>query len=97
MNDHQKFRFSVTCSTQDYAVVCCLRALCQYAEDHPKRQIGWGGTKESDWRKNGERVTLRFTSSNNRKRFINEATRLLNEHWKPVNENDNDPARAQRP
>ncbi len=41
-SDHKLFKFSITCQTDDLAVLHCLRALCQYAEQHKKPQIGWG-------------------------------------------------------
>ena len=48
MDDYTKFRYSVTCETADSAVLHCLRALCQWAEEHPKPQIGWGGTTKKN-------------------------------------------------
>jgi len=48
-SDHKLFKFSMTCQTDDLAVLHCLRALCQYAEQHKKPQIGWGGTGKSEW------------------------------------------------
>ena len=94
--DHAKFRFSATCHTDDEAVLFCLRALCQFVEEHPKPQIGWGGTKTPEWRAAGNRLTLRFTRPEFRERFIREARRVLGDRWSLLGERDDDPARPQR-
>jgi hypothetical protein len=94
--DHNKFHFSVTCETDDRPVLFCLRALCQYAEEHPKQQIGWGGTGSADWKKAGGRFTLRFTAASHRDLFLAEAERLLGGRWKKVAVSDSDPASPQR-
>src|SRR5579871_5228386 len=70
MDDYQKYRFSVTCETSDAAVLHCLRAICQWAEQYMKPQIGWGGTTERSWESNGGKLTLRFTATDYRKLFI---------------------------
>jgi hypothetical protein len=95
---YERYRFSVTCRTDDLAVVFCLRALCQFASDDVLPQIGWGGTKESEWRAARNQITLRFTSAKSRDRFVGEATRLLPAgSWREVRSSDSDPARRQRP
>jgi hypothetical protein len=91
-SDHMRFKFSITCQTDDIAVLHCLRSLCQFSECSKKKQIGWGGTGEADWRANSGRFTLRFTDPQYRQRFIDEANRLLAGHWSIVKTNDNDPA-----
>src|SRR5438093_4532787 len=96
--DYERYRFSVTCHTDDLAVAYCLRALCHFASDGVKSQIGWGGTKEREWRAAGNQITLRFTSSVRRDGFLREAARLLPANtWREVSRSDNDPARRQRP
>jgi hypothetical protein len=95
-DDHAKFKFSITCQTDDLAVLHCLRALCQYVEKHKNRQIGWGGTGEPSWRENSKRVTFRFTDPHYRDQFINEVNRLLSGKWVKVAISDNDPAKPQR-
>ena len=95
--DHQRFHYSVTCHTDDEAVLFCLRALCQFAEEHPKRQIGWGGTKTPEWRDRHGELTIRFTKPDFRTRFLREAERLLPGKWRLVRQSDNDPAHPQRP
>lgn len=94
--DHKRFHFSVTCQTDDAAVLHCLRALCQFAEKGKKPQIGWGGTGEADWKARGGRFVLRFTSAAYRKTFIDQANRLLPGRWTLVTTNDTDPATPQR-
>ncbi|MBL0891404.1 MAG: hypothetical protein IBJ19_12435 [Gemmatimonadaceae bacterium] len=94
--DYERYRFSITVKTADRAVLACLRALCQDAETAAKKQIGWGGTGISAWVKNGNQVTLRFTSSENRKDFTANALRLLLPHFEIVEKSDNNPATRQR-
>jgi hypothetical protein len=96
MDDYKLYRFSITCHTEDPAVLHCLRALCQFCEQYKKPQIGWGGTGEREWRSAGFNFTLRFTSPSFREKFIAEAERLLKGHWTVVGTDDNDPARPQR-
>lgn len=96
--DYQRCKFSITCQTGDLAVVHCLRALCEFAEKDGKPQIGWGGTKASEWLSAGNRITLRFTHPEYRESFVKEAKRLLpSESWTEVSRNDSDPAKRQRP
>ncbi len=95
-SNHEKYHYSVTCKTDDPAVLHCLRALCQYSEKEEYPQIGWGGTKRNEWEANNGLFTLRFTSPEYRQNYISEANRLLSGHWKVIGENDNDPAEPQR-
>jgi hypothetical protein len=95
-SDHDKYRYSITCKTDDAAVLFCLRSLCQYTEEYVKKQIGWGGTKTSEWKSSGGAFTLRFTRPEYRDRFVMEAQRLLNGRWSIVSTNNNDPATPQR-
>lgn len=94
--EHEKYRFSATCRTDDAATLHCLRALCQFAEEGKYPQIGWGGTKRSAWHAAGGEFTVRFTSIEFRDIFLNEARRLLVGQWQLVSTNDNDPASPQR-
>ena len=55
---YQHCKFSITCHTDELAVVHCLRSLCEFAENDCLPQIGWGGTKKSDWIAAGNRITL---------------------------------------
>ena len=95
-NDHLKFHFSITCHTLDLAVVHCLRAICEWAETHPKRQIAWGGTGKKEWKDSGGKITLRFTSQGNRKNFEEKAAELLATRWTIVSKRDDDPAAPRR-
>lgn len=94
MNYHLQFRYSVTCFTKDYAVVHCLRALCEWAEKakYPHKMIGWGHTKKADWQKKNCCITLRFTDRNCRQAFLDKAADLLPDRWNESAQNDNDPA-----
>jgi hypothetical protein len=95
--DYQRCKHSITCFTNDLAVVHCLRALCEFAITGVKPQIGWGGTKAKEWRDAGNRITLRFTTPESRNKFIQEAERLLPKgSWAEVARSDNDPASRQR-
>ncbi len=94
--DHALFHFSVTCHTDNEAVMFCLRALCQYAEDHAKSNIGWGGTKRTDWEAAGHCITLRFTSVEGRQLFLDEANQLFGNQWSETETNDDNPATPQR-
>jgi hypothetical protein len=97
MDDYQRCHFSITCRTEDLAVVHCLRALCQHAEQGCLPQIAWGGTSESSWRSSGKSIKLRFTSPSYREAFIREANRLLPLGiWHEIERRDNDPAVRQR-
>ncbi|MGC3961562.1 MAG: hypothetical protein QM813_27650 [Verrucomicrobiota bacterium] len=96
--DFKRCKFSITCHTDDLAVVHCLRALCHFAEIAVKPQIAWGGTTIESWASSGKQVTLRFTSPHHRETFIREATRLLPAGiWKETARSDDDPAHRQRP
>jgi hypothetical protein len=96
VSDYERYHFSATCETSDSAVLHCLRALCQWAEEWKKPQIGWGGTGESDWKALDGKFTLRFTTPDYRRHFLDKADELLKGRWRLVSTNDNDPARRQR-
>src|SRR5437764_10841247 len=75
--DYERCRFSVSCETEDLAVLHCLRALAQYAEgSNIPKNIPWGGTGEAEWQRNHNVVTFRFTSSEYRSTMVSEAARL---------------------
>ena len=91
------YHYSVTCQTNDLAVVHCLRALCQYAEEASYKQIGWGGTGTSEWREAGNQITLRFTKTAYRDKFEQTAKKLLPPgSWSVIRCSDSDPAKRQR-
>ncbi len=94
--DHEAFHYSVTCETDDRAVLACLRALCHISEHAKKAQIGWGGSGEDAWESNGHQVTFRFTQERYRDAFVAEANRLLPGHWKIRGTDDRDPATPRR-
>jgi hypothetical protein len=47
-DDYERYHFSVTCETSDAAVLHCLRALCQWAEQWAKPQIGWAASAKEN-------------------------------------------------
>lgn len=94
--DHNAFHYSITCKTDDEAVLFCLRSLCQFCEKHSKPQIGWGGTGSAEWKAAKGTFKLRFTNPLYRKQFIGEGQRLLSGRWSVVQSDDADPASPQR-
>jgi len=92
MSDHERFRFSVSCRTDDAAVLHCLRGLCHFAERDQRKNIAWGHTGEREWELNGGIVTFHFTGQDYRETFIREGSRLLPGLWKEVGRSNNDPA-----
>ncbi len=74
---HVDYRFSVTIHTNDLAVVGCLRALAKYSQSHGNNNIPWGGTKDADWKRAGNKVTFRFSTHSYRDGFSAQVERLL--------------------
>ena len=94
--EHEQYRFSATLQTHDSAALHCLRALCQHHAGGKYPQIGWGGTKQSEWKAQDGKFVVRFTSSAGREAFFHDAKRLLTNHWSEVARSDSDPATPQR-
>jgi hypothetical protein len=92
MSDHDQFRFSVTCHSDDKAVIYCLRALTHFAERHQTKNIGWGGTGDDVWQREGHCITLRFTHPEYRQVFRDVANDLLNGRWTERGSSDANPA-----
>lgn len=92
MSSHAKFHYSITCETSDEAVLHCLRSLGHFAEQSGPINIVWGGTNAESWRKNLGVFKMYFTRPEYRDRFIEEANRLLEGHWKRLATDDADPA-----
>jgi hypothetical protein len=93
---HSKYKYSATVYSEDLAVVNCLRALAQFSQKTGNNRIPWGGTKDEDWKRDGSRVTFRFTNEEYRTGYLNEIRRLLPQHlWSVTQQNDNDPAKPQ--
>lgn len=89
---HAKYHYSITCHTDDKAVMYCLRSLTHFSEHSSQKNIGWGGTTDDAWEHAGHQITLRFTSPIYRDVFRKKATELLGGRWKEVRASDNDPA-----
>ena len=95
MSERRDYRFSITIHTDDLAVVNCLRALSQYSQKTGNNRIPWGGTKDQDWKRDGNAVTFRFSQPEYREGFVKEITRLLPRHlWQEHSLSDNDPAKV---
>src|SRR5436190_23422722 len=96
MIQHQLYRFSATIHSDDLALVYALRGLSQHAQRTGNPRIPWGGTKRSDWERDGHRVTFHFSQSSYRSEFLDDARRLLpNDRFTIVRERDDDPATPQ--
>jgi hypothetical protein len=96
MNLHSSYRFSVTISSTDLAVINCLRSLAQYSQRAGNNRIPWGGTKDEDWERDQHKVTFRFSTPEYRIGFLAEARRLLpTTLWSVARQSDQDPARSQ--
>ena len=97
MANHSDYHYSVTIHTEDLALLGCLRALSQFAQETGNVRIPWGGTKEPDWIRANHNATFRFTASFKRQKFLSEAKRLISStgKWKITNERDDDPASPQ--
>jgi hypothetical protein len=92
MAERENYRFSVTIHTEDLAAVNCLRALSQYSQRTGNNRIPWGGTKDRDWKRDGQTVTFRFSQPLYREGFIKEIERLLPRTlWVERRRSDNDP------
>jgi hypothetical protein len=59
-------RNSATIETNDAAVLHMLRGLCRHCESGSVKQISWGGTGATDWKRNKNTVTFRFTAEADR-------------------------------
>ena len=93
---HAAYKYSITVTSDDLAVVNCLRSLSQYSQQSGNNRIPWGGTKDQDWKRDSHSVTFRFTTPEYRLGFVAEARRLLPVSlWSVVRESDNDPAHPQ--
>jgi hypothetical protein len=85
--NHDRFKFSATCETDDLGVLHCLRSIVQLVEDEYP-QIGWGGTGRGEWQADRGQVTFRFTSAARRDEFLVQAGRLINGSWSLVRPRD---------
>lgn len=89
---YSRYRFSVTCHTNDLGVMFCLRGLAEWAEEGRFPNIGRGGTTKDAWEKSGGKSTFRFTDPAYRQRFLRKASELLATRWAVVEQSDDDPA-----
>lgn len=90
---HEHYRYAVTVQTDDKGVLYCLRSVAKLCQRTGNNQIPWGGTKDKDWRRAGNRATFRFDRPEYRDGFLAEARRLLPaDSWSVDSQSDNDPA-----
>lgn len=95
--DYLRCKYSITCKTDDVAVLFCLRSLCELCETSVLPQIAWGGTQRKHWRSAGNCATFRFSAPEMREKFRQEASRVLPiGSWHEVGHNDENPAQRQR-
>ena len=97
MGQHHLYRYSLSITTDDLAVVYCLRALSKYSQKTGNNNIPWGGTNDRQWEKRAHSATFFFSSPDYREGFLSEATRLLPHGlWQVVSSSDETPATPQR-
>jgi hypothetical protein len=91
MAGNADYPFAVTVQTTDIIVVGALRGISfeiQRGSGFPQQASG--GTGQPEWEAAGQQVTFRFSDSERRLRFINEAIRILGGgHWSLVALTDN--------
>jgi hypothetical protein len=93
MSEHEKYVYSITVHSEDLAVVNCLRALSQFSQKSGNNRIPWGGTKDSDWKRDNHQVVFHFSCPDYRNGFKAEVRRLLpKDCCSFVSERDDDPA-----
>ena len=97
LTTHADHHFSVTVKTDDVAVLHCLRALADYAQETGNKRIAWGGTTKDEWERSRHAVSFHFSHPTYRASFLREASRLFPAGlWQNVGEHDGDPAKPRR-
>jgi hypothetical protein len=94
MEVHPEYKFSVTVSVDDEAVLACLRGLAWYCQKTGNKQISWGGTKRNEWLVNGRTGKFHFDSASYRQNFISEFQRFFRK-VKVLDQSNDDPAPRQ--
>ena len=89
---HAEYRYSITCRTEDEAVLSCLRALADFAERSHRKKIAWGNTGKKEWDRDNHCVTFHFSSRRFREDFRQHANKLLGGTRCERRESDSDPA-----
>jgi hypothetical protein len=91
---HVNYKYSITIHSNDLAIINCLRALSQYSQKEGNNRIPWGNTKDTDWKRDNNCATFRFTRPEYRDGFLDEINRLLPRGLcKEVRRSDSDPAK----
>jgi hypothetical protein len=86
-------RFSITCRSDDEAVIRCLKALADYVERRRPDGRPGGAVAEREPREGS--IRLLFTHPDYRASFVKLATDLLGSRWIVCGESDDDSARFQ--
>jgi hypothetical protein len=99
---HAEHHYSITCESDDRAVIYCLRSLAHYAERTAPINAAWGNTGDDIWEEDNHQVTFHFSDPEYRKIFRDVANDILNdsgsekpkERWKEIQKpgSDDDPA-----
>jgi hypothetical protein len=90
---HAAYIFSITVRTEDLAVLTCLRALSNFAQQTGNNRMPSFAASDRVWLRDGHKLTFRFTKPAFRAAFLLEARRLLpNDSFEFVGQNDNDAA-----
>lgn len=93
MTQYEKFRYSITCRSSEEAVLHCLKALADYAEGGGHKNTSCLEASMAEWNR-PDRVTLRFTSPDNRSEFRRIARELLGGRWAEYDARDDDPPQS---
>jgi hypothetical protein len=88
MNRHKHFHFSVTVQTCELFMVSAMRRLAWQCQPQINRQIAAAGTNNDQWKHNQGNATFYFTSSSNRREFINEMSLIFPTGWKIISHDE---------
>lgn len=81
---HLEHHYSITCETDDRAVVYCLRGIAKFAERRAPQNAAWGNTGDDYWEEDGHRVTFHFSDPEYRQIFRDVGADLLSGRWREV-------------
>jgi hypothetical protein len=90
---HATYIFSITVKTADLAVLSCLRALSNFAQQSGNNRLPSFAASDRVWLRDSHKLTFRFSKPAFRAGFLLEAKRLLPEtSFEVVAQSDDDPA-----
>jgi hypothetical protein len=93
MSQHDNYKYSVTIRSDNLPLVASFRGLAWFCQTTGNRGIAWGGTGESEWRRDGHQVTFYFDHAAYRTVFFEHAGKLFPAEWEKIGERDDDPAK----